>query len=176
MVVAALRGAGEMNHTRLLKHLLRPAWWYRRLFDGGTRAAIEVTIKESERHHRGELRFVAEGPLPWRTLWAGATARQRAEDLFAQLRVWDTADNSGILIYVQLADRQVEIVADRGITARVSQTEWDMLCRGMEAAFRAGKWRDGALSALAGASALLALHFPASEHNPNELPDRPLIL
>ncbi len=165
-----------MNHARLLKHLLLPTWWYRRLFDGGTRWAIEVAIKESENHHRGELRFVAEGPLPWRILFAGATARQRAEDLFAQLRVWDTADNSGILIYVQLADRHVEIVADRCITAKVSQTEWDVLCRRMEAAFRDEQWREGALAAVAGANELLALHFPASEHNPNELTDRPLII
>ena len=165
-----------MNHTRLLKHLLRPAWWYRRLFDGGTRWAIEAAIKKSESHHRGELRFVAEGPLPWRALLADATARQRAENLFTQLRVWDTADNSGILIYVQLADRHVEILADRGIAAKVPQAEWDALCRRMEAAFRDAQWREGALAAVAGANELLALHFPASEHNPNELPDRPLIL
>ena len=162
--------------SRLLKHLLRPAWWYQRPFDGGTRWAIEAAIKESETRHRGELRFVAEGPLPWRYLLAGATARRRAEDLFTQLRIWDTADNSGILIYAQLVDRRVEIVADRGIAARVPQAEWDALCREMEGFFHAEQWRQGALAAITGANGLLTRHFPASGHNPDELPDRPLIL
>ena len=165
-----------MNHRRLLQHSLRPAWVYRRQFDGGTRWAIESAIKESESHHRGELRFVAEGPLSWRDLLTGVTARQRAENLFTQLRIWDTAGNSGILIYVQLADRRVEIVADRGIVTKVPQAEWDALCRRMESAFRAKQWRQGALAAIAGVNGLLALHFPAREGNPNELPDRPLIL
>ena len=79
LAAVALRGVGEMNHKRLLQHSLRPAWVYRRQFDGGTRWAIESAIKESESHHRGELRFVAEGPLSWRDLLTGVTARQRAD-------------------------------------------------------------------------------------------------
>jgi uncharacterized membrane protein len=90
--------------------------------------------------------------------------------------IWDTEENSGILIYVELADRRVEILADRGIAARVPQAEWDAICREMEEAFRAGQWRQGALAAVAHAGALLAEHFPAGERNPNELPDRPLML
>ena len=164
------------NLSRLMKHLLRPAWWYRRLFDAGSLRDIEAAIKQSERRHRGELRFVVEGALSLRHLLADRPARERATEIFAELRVWDTADNSGILIYVQLADRRVEILADRGIAAKVAQAEWDGLCRRMEALFAAGKWREGGLAAIEGASELLARHFPAGDHNPNELPDAPLIM
>jgi uncharacterized membrane protein len=97
-------------------------------------------------------------------------------ELFASQRVWDTEENSGILIYVQLVDRRVEILADRGIAARVAQTEWDAICRAMEASFRRGEWRQGALQAVARAGELLAQHFPAGTVNPNELPDQPLVL
>jgi uncharacterized membrane protein len=114
--------------------------------------------------------------LPPAALWRDTSPRQRAAELFASERVWDTEENSGILIYVELADRRVEILADRGIAARVAQAEWDAICRAMEQAFGAGRWREGALAAVARASELLAEHFPAGEHNPNELPDRPLML
>jgi uncharacterized membrane protein len=97
-------------------------------------------------------------------------------DLFSQLRVWDTDENSGILIYLQLVDHRVEILADRGIAARVPQAEWDAICRAMEASFRRGEWRQGALQAVARAGELLARHFPAGVSNPNELPDQPLVL
>lgn len=165
-----------MNWLRLLKHLATPDWSTRRAFRGPDRAAIAEAVAASETLHRGELRFVAEGALPLAALWADQSPRQRAADLFAELRVWDTEENSGILIYVQLVDRRVEILADRGIAARVAQTEWDALCRAMEAAFRLGAYRRGALEAIDGASRLLASHFPARHDNANELPDEPLIL
>ena len=104
-------------------------------------------------------------------------ARARAEDLFASLRVWDTEHNSGVLVYVQRVDRRIEIVADRGIAARVAQAEWDAICREMEAAFREGRFADGALRAIERCTGLLAAHFPArGRRNPNELPDRPILL
>ena len=109
-------------------------------------------------------------------MWRGRTARQRAADLFARLGVWDTEENSGVLIYVQLVDRCVEILADRGIAAKVPQAEWGAICRAMETAFKAGNYRDGALAAIHRAGQLLAGHFPATERNPNELPDRPLVI
>ena len=133
-------------------------------------------IGDSERRHRSELRFVIEGALPVAALLQQLSTRERAIDLFSALRVWDTADNSGILIYVQLVDHRVEILADRGINARVAQSEWDAICREMEAAFAAGQWRNGAVSAIARAGDLLARHFPATDDNPNELPDAPLVL
>lgn len=165
-----------MRLSRLLKHMLLPGWWVRRVFPRGDLAAIGDAIAACEKSHRGELRFVVEGPLPVSALWRAMSPRERAADLFASLRVWDTEENSGILIYVQLVDRRVEILADRGIAARVAQAEWDAICREMEANFRRGEWRRGALQAVASAGALLARHFPAGASNPNELPDQPLVL
>ncbi|MCF8199871.1 MAG: TPM domain-containing protein [Sulfuritalea sp.] len=165
-----------MNLTRVLRHLLLPGWQVRRVFAGNDLAAIGAAIAASENSHRGELRFVVEGPLSLAQLWRGISARMRAVELFSQLGVWDTEENSGILIYVQLVDRRVEILADRGIAARVAQTEWDAICREMELDFRAGDWRNGALRALTRAGDLLGQHFPASHNNPNELPDTPLVL
>jgi uncharacterized membrane protein len=165
-----------MNLARLLKHLLLPDWWRRRVFSAADLAAVGQAIATSETRHRGELRFVVEAGLPTAALWRDVAPRQRAAELFASERVWDTEENSGILIYVQLVDRCVEILADRGIAARVPQAEWDAICRAMEQALGAGRWREGALAAVARASELLVVHFPAGEANPNELPDAPLML
>lgn len=165
-----------MDLARALKHLLLPGWWLRRAFNREDLAAITSAVAASERGHRGELRLVVEGPLPLASLWRGETARQRAAGLFSEYRVWDTEENSGILIYVQLVDRRVEILADRGIAAKVAQAEWDAICREMEQAFRNGRWRAGALAAVTRAGELLAVHFPAAADNPNELPDAPSVL
>jgi len=146
------------------------------VFARGDLAAIGDAIAACEKSHRGELRFVVEGPLPVSSLWHDKSAKARAVELFSQQRVWDTAENSGILIYVQLLDRRVEILADRGIAARVPQAEWEAICRELEASFRQGEWRRGALQAVARAGELLARHFPAGAHNSNELPDQPLVL
>ena len=165
-----------MKLIRLFKHLLLPDWWVQRVFARADLAAIGTAIAACEKSHRGELRFVVEGSLPVSALWQGQSSRMRAVDLFASQRVWDTEENSGILIYVQLVDHRVEILADRGIAARVPQAEWDAVCRGMEASFRDGDWRRGALQAVTRAGELLAGHFPASGNNPNELPDQPLVI
>lgn len=165
-----------MKLSRIFKHLLLPDWWVRRVFTRADLADIGAAIASCERTHRGELRFVVEGPLHLSTLWRDGSPRERAVDLFATLRIWDTEENSGILIYVQLVDRRVEILADRGIAARVPQAEWDLICRGMEASFRQGEWRRGALQAVTRGGELLASHFPASGANPNELPDQPLVI
>ena len=165
-----------MDARRWFRHLLAPQWWVLRAFDRATLDAVEQAVAASERRHRGELRFVVEGGLTPAMLWRGTTARQRAVELFSILRVWDTADDSGILIYVQMADRRVEIVADRGIAARVAQAEWDAMCRRMEQAFAAGEYRRGALESLAAAGESLAAHLPAAAVNADELPDRPLVV
>lgn len=165
-----------MNLGRLLRHTLTPGWLARRAFSHADLDAIEAAIGASETTHCGELRFVAEGPLELAALLRDPSPRQRAIEHFGRLGVWDTAENSGILIYVQLIDRRVEIVADRGIAARVPQAEWESICRGMEAAFAAGEWRQGALAAITATSRLLAEHFPAAAQNPNELADRPILI
>jgi len=161
---------------RLLKHLFIPGWLARRPFTPAVLGRIEAAIRASERTHHAELRFVVEGNLDPRHVLHGISARQRALELFSQLRVWDTTHNSGVLIYVQCADRAIEIVADRGINAKIAQSEWDAICRRMEEAFRAGRYEEGVLQGIRDIGALLDRHFPASGDNPDELPDRPVVL
>jgi uncharacterized membrane protein len=174
--VAAHREIGEMKLSRWLRHSLLPDWWLQREFTRDDLASIGDAIALGEKTHRGELRFVVEAALPLTALWHDQSTRARAIELFSNLRVWDTEENSGILIYVQLLDRRVEILADRGIAARVPQAEWEVICRAMEASFRRAEWRQGALQAVTRAGELLANHFPAGADNPNELPDKPLVL
>jgi uncharacterized membrane protein len=165
-----------MQYTRLFKHLFAPHWFVRRAFPRRVLDAIGAAIGASEQSHDGELRFVVEAGLhPW-PLWRGQTTRQRAAALFAELRVWDTAHNSGVLIYVQVVDHRIEIVADRGISAKVPQALWDAICRRMEAAFREQQFEAGSLVAIREITALLAQHFPPQGDNPNELPDQPVLL
>jgi uncharacterized membrane protein len=165
-----------MALARLLRHLLIPGWWARRVFRAVDRAAIHEAIKASERLHRGELCLAVEGPLPLRVSLRGTPARSRAQQLFARFGVGETREASGVLIYIQLLDRRVEILADRGIAERVGQVEWERICHEMEAAFRQGAYRRGTLEAIDRATRLLSLHFPARRDNPNELDDRPRIL
>ncbi|MDP1525534.1 MAG: TPM domain-containing protein [Rhodocyclaceae bacterium] len=160
----------------MFRHLSYPPWRTRRAFPPATRRAIETAVAASESSHRGELRFVVEGGLDLPLLLRGVDAHTRAIDLFAQLHVWDTEENSGVLIYVQLADRRVEIVADRGINVRVGSTGWQAICRDMEQAFAAGQFEAGALSGLAAIGRLLAAHFPAGIDNPDELTNAPTLL
>ena len=159
---------------RTLKHLFMPAWIAHRPFTPSALRAIERTIKESERHHRGEIRFAVEGPLHLSLL--RLSPRERARQVFSLLDVWDTAENTGVLIYVQLVDRAIEIVADRGIAARVPQSGWETICRAMERAFAASKYEQGSLDAIAAVTAVLAREFPSTGVNPNELPDKPAVL
>ena len=165
-----------MNIARWFKHLLAPSWIAARRFGPALSAEIGNAVMLAEANQRGELRFVVEGPVPFVYLWHDHSARQRAADLFAQLRVWDTEENSGVLIYVQLVDHRVETLADRGIAAKVAQPEWEAICRQMETAFKAADYRTGALRAIEQAGALLSAHFPSGDKNPNELANHPVLL
>lgn len=161
---------------RILKHLSYPRWRVRQAFPKAAMRAIEAAVKESEKTHDGELRFVVEGGLDLPQLLRGRTARQRAERVFSQLRMGDTRHASGVLIYVQLADRRVEILADRGIDAKVGEPTWRQICAGMEDAFRAGRFEAGAIRGIQEIGKLLAEHFPPQGDNPDELPDAPVVL
>ncbi|MBX9812239.1 MAG: TPM domain-containing protein [Burkholderiales bacterium] len=165
-----------MSLKRITKHLLAPQWIVRRAFSKAVLERIEAAVKASETLHEGELRFAVEAGLDLLPLLRGVTPRQRALELFSQLRVWDTERNCGVLIYLQLVDRRIEIVADRGIDRKVTQQEWGVICRGMEAAFRDGRYEEGVLAGIREITALLARHFPPGEANPDELPDRPVVL
>jgi len=160
--------------SRALKHAFLPPWVARRPFAPRVLRRIEQAIQSSERRHRGELRFAVEGPLALSEL--KLSSRERARAVFAQLEVWDTEENIGVLIYVQLVDRRIEIVADRGIAARVAQSQWDEVCRAMQARFRRGEYLEGSLEAIDAVTAILARHFPPRDANPNELSDKPVVL
>jgi hypothetical protein len=165
-----------MDLRRIFRHLFAPDWLVYRAFPRATLTRIEAAIRQSEAVHRGELRFAVEPGLDLLPVLRGLTPRQRALDVFSRLRTWDTEENSGVLIYVQLVDRDIEIVADRGISAKVGQAQWDAICHRMEDAFRARRFEAGVLEGIAEITKLLTTHFPARRDNPDELPDRPVVL
>ena len=165
-----------MGLGRILKHLCTTGLHLRARFPQATLDAIEQEIAKSESLHNGELRFAIETALDLPPLLHGLRSRTRALDVFSLLRIWDTEANSGVLIYLLLADHKVEIVADRGIAAKVDQSEWETICREMEQAYRTGNFKAGSIVGVQRISALLTRHFPAGERNPNELPNRPVIL
>ena len=165
-----------MNFGRIMRHLLYPDWWVLGRFPKAMQQEIEHAITASEHSHRGELRFVAEAGLALDALLADQAPRTRALELFGQLGVWDTEHNSGVLIYVLLADRQVEILADRGINRKVGEATWQAICQAMETAFRDGRFHAGALAGVQAISQVLTTHFPAHGPNPDELPNAAIIL
>lgn len=161
---------------RLLRHLFTDRWAVRRAFSTAALRRIGETIADGERRHMGELEFAVEASLPLGVLLSGRSPKDRAIDWFGRLRVWDTEHNSGILIYVLLADRSVEIVADRGIHERVGDAGWQAIAADMQRAFAGRRYEEGAIAGLVAASELLARHFPAAGENLNELPDEPVII
>jgi uncharacterized membrane protein len=162
---------------RWIRHLLLDHLALTRAFPRKTLDAIGHAVAEQEQRHRGELRVVIEGGLPFPALIAGSAARERAIEHFTRLRVWDTEDNAGVLIYLLLADRRVEIVADRGIHERVGDTAWETISGAMQQEFAAGRYEQGVLTGLSSASDLLAQHFPPKRGgNRNELPDAPVVV
>ncbi len=165
-----------MGMERIARHLMATRWRVNRAFPGDTLAAIDRAIKASEAAHRGEIRFAVEGALHIDPLLRGQTARERAIDVFSHLRVWDTERNNGVLIYLLLADRDVEIVADRGIHEKVGGQEWERICRNMEAAFRQADYEGGVIGGIREVTRHLAEHFPPVGDDRNELPDKPVVL
>ncbi len=155
-------------------------WRTRMLFPSSTLDAIEQAIGRAERAHSGEIRFAIETALTPLHILHQVAPRARALEVFSHLRVWDTENNNGVLIYVELADRNVEIVADRGFQGRVSPAEWEAVCRLMEEHFRAGRFKEGSIAGVDAIGNLLARHFPPNPNLTsqfrNQLPDRPTLL
>ena len=180
LAAAAPPGAGESMLLRLLKHLTATTARTRLLFSPGVLTQIESAVAQAEAQHTGEIRFAIETALPLPAIWQGVTPRARALQAFSHLRVWDTHGNNGVLIYVLRADRAVEIVADRGISARVSEGEWQALCREIEALFRENRYAQGSVAAVDGVAKLLRTHFPSGGpsggEGSNELPNQPVLL
>ena len=165
-----------MNINRIARHLIMTHWQVKRAFPRQTLIAIECAIKESETAHLGEIRFVVEGALDSAPLFKGQSARERAIDVFSQLRIWDTEHNNGVLIYLLLVDRDVEIIADRGIHAKAGSHEWESICRTMETAFKQANYEGGVVSGIQAITQQMVQHFPSGGGSRNELPDQPLLL
>ena len=165
-----------VNFKRLLKHLTMNHWQVNKAFPHQSLNAIEKAIKAGEAAYTGEIRFVVEGALDGTPLFKGQPARARAIDIFSQLRIWDTEHNNGLLVYLLLADRAVEIVADRGIHSKVGSEEWSKICRNMEAAFKQDDYERGAVKGIEAITQHLLKHFPDTNAGQNELPDKPVVM
>ncbi len=165
-----------MDLIRVMRHLSMGRAAVRRVFPPHVLKAIEQAIRATEQRHAGQIRFAVEASLELAPLLAGQTAQQRAIEVFSRLRVWDTEHNNGVLIYLLLADRDVEIIADRGIHVRLGQEVWEGICREMEAEFRAGNFETGVLAGIHAVGEHLSRHFPAHGGKCNEMPDHPVVL
>jgi uncharacterized membrane protein len=159
--------------SRLLRHLFAPS--AARRFPEDSLQRIAAAVAAGEARHRGEVCFAVDAALPWRALLAGGDARSGAQAAFARLRVWDTAANNGVLLYLLLADRRIEIVADRGLAGLASDEQWRGICVLMEERLRSGDAEGAAIAGIEAASDLLARHFPRGpgDVDENELPDLP---
>ncbi|GAC1624053.1 MAG: TPM domain-containing protein [Nevskia sp.] len=177
-VAAARRETGEMTRMkRLWRHLSTGDWRLRRAFPAATLSAITEAVRACESRHAGEIRFAVESALSPAAVWRGLGSRARAIDVFSQLRVWDTAHNNGVLIYVLLADRVVEIVADRGVAGgKVPQVEWNAACGLMQQHFRAGRYEQGSVAGIEAVAAILGRYPPGEPDVGNEMPDEPVLL
>jgi hypothetical protein len=160
-----------MQLKRLARHLLFPRGFPKKALPG-----IEQAIARGEASHRGEIRFAAEDGLDGAALLAGQSARERALEIFSELRVWDTEENNGVLIYLLLADHDIEIVADRGLNGKVGQAEWEKVCRDMEQALKRGEYEQAIVTGIEEISALLARHYLPRPGDRNELPNQPIRL
>lgn len=162
---------------RLLANVFEGWFQLRRRFPAGLLDEITAAIAAGERTHRGEVRMAIESRLDPLAVLCGLDATSRAHQVFGQLRIWDTEHNTGVLLYVLLAEHRIEIVADRGIAARVAPAEWGAICMRMRDRYSGGQWREGSLEGIAAAHALLLRHFPGNgQANADELPDRPALL
>jgi uncharacterized membrane protein len=165
-----------MAIERIVKHLLEHHWRARLVFTPKVLANIEAATRAGEATHSGQLRFVVEGALDGAPLFRNQPARDRALDIFSQLRIWDTEHNNGVLVYLLLADHIVEIVADRGIDSKVGDANWEQICHDMETAFKAGQFEAGVIGGIAAVSRELAKYYPPGTAHQNELPDRPVVM
>lgn len=169
-------GGHTMDNRRILRHLMTGAWQLRRAFPPESLRRIEAAIHAAESRHDGQIRFAVEASLELPALLRRLSARERALEVFSQLRVWDTEHNNGVLIYLLLADRDVEIVADRGVHRQVGNVRWEAICRRMEEAFRQHRFEPGVLAGIEAVGEELARAYPKTGGPGNELADAPVLL
>lgn len=161
---------------RLWQHLLFFPWRLRQQFTQAVLQTIEQAIRASEMHHSGQIRVAVEANLSLVSVLRGVISRSRAQEVFTQLRVWDTEKNNGVLIYLLLAEHRVEIVADRGFNGIVTPDVWQGICENMQQGLRQGAYQAAVCSGIRDIDALLVAHFPLTEARNNELSDRPIVL
>ena len=181
ILVAVVRRETGKRQQRIMWQKIKRIFKHRWLDESDSRKAVPAELAErlrrrvvaSEQRHTGEVRICVEAGLPLSYLWRNATARQRAVTLFGKFRVWDTAHNNGVLIYLLLADHAIEIVADRGLNAVVTPAQWQEMIRHLSQALRDNRYEDGLTQALEEVSAVLVEHFalPSGAANPDELSD-----
>jgi len=180
LVAVALPGIGNMKRRhpliRFVRHSLSSPLWVSRHFSKQSLRNIEKAIAANEKLHAGEIRFVVEAGMDPLEIVFGKTPKQRAIELFGRLNIWDTEHNNGVLIYLLLADRDVEIVADRGIHQLVGDAGWERICHAMELRFRAGEFEAGVLEGIGAIGEVLSQHFPPQGSQRNEIPNKPLVI
>lgn len=161
---------------RLFRHLVTTRATGRRAFPESALHAIQNAIAAGEKLHRAEVCCIIEPSLSIAEILEGETSRERARELFALHRIWDTEENCGVLVYINLADHQVEIVADRNVGRALSAGDWETVCKTMTKGFAAGRYEESTLAALKELNELLHVHFPDQGGSVNELSNRPLIV
>ncbi len=171
----------RMNRLqRLWRHLWQDDADTRRAIPDDMAARLSQRIAASERRHTGEVRICVEAALPANLVWGlrgdaelPAMTRERAWEWFGRLRVWDTEQNNGVLVYLLLAEQAIEIVADRGLARNVDGAQWQVVVDRLGQRLRRGEFEEGLTQALEEVSALLVRHFPVGSDtfNPDELPD-----
>lgn len=166
--------------TRVARHCWGDESDLKRIMSSAMFDQLEHKISLSEQRHSGEIRICVEVSLPWAALWKNTPNsqifRERALTLFAEMGVWDTANNNGVLIYVLLAERHIEIIADRGINAHVAPDHWNVLVKQMGQSMQKGTFEEGLKQGIDNVTETLCRYFPSDDpRNPNELPDRPVL-
>lgn len=161
---------------RFFKHTFSNPWQVKHRFSPAALRNIEKAISASEKTHAGEIRFAVEAGLDPIEILDKKTPKRRAVELFSHLKIWDTEHNNGVLIYLLLADRDVEIVADRGIDRQVGHDGWEAICRDMEVLFRKGEFEAGVLQGISEIGVVLQKHFPQNGDSKNEVSNKPVIL
>lgn len=164
------------NFKRMWRHLTTGQASGRRAFPREVLAEIQKTIAEGEQLHRAEVRIIIEPAMPLDDVLENIHPRARARALFSDYRVWDTEENCGVLIYLNLADHQVEIVADRGIGRLVQPAEWQAVCDTLTDGLRRDAFRDSTIAALEQLNVLLHQKLPATGDRVNQLSDKPIVL
>ena len=162
--------------SRLFRHVTTTTAAGRRVFPPRTLQAIEEAIEDGETRHRAEVHMIIEPALDMQAVLSRMTSRERARELFSDYRIWDTEENCGVLMYINLADHKVEIVADRGVGREIPAGEWETICRTMTQGFARGEYHDSVIHALTRLNASLEQHYPDDGSTRNQLPNRPVML